>query len=793
MPPFTGGIFLQLIPYIALYGMVKSFYRRFFGLRKTAISGLMFGEKMRIKKILTYIACFAAFLLLCLTEKKMGLFAFSVPFFIALVYCRLNIPLLCLSYAASSMILNANVQNLLFALTPCAVVLIGSFLHFRLRKKPSYFILSLYTFLSLLPRIFFATEDIYRIVNIVVSFIGAQIFTFISVSFLYPFTVRGPGFPMRQSETVSLCVLLAVAFAGISYLKPFGINLFMLFASALILLGLYIKPAFAGLAAAVAGLGGAIAQFSPAIIAMCVCLAAAAAVFKDVNFYITCLSAFVCYVLFTVIFSMGLDWRVLAPAAAGCLVAALFPKKVLQPLKTEDIDTFATRTALNRDRQELSEKLDGLSKVFFDMQDILRLDLADKKREYNKRMVTESVVKKCCGPCPYKKPCNEEFGGSYIAENLVLHAMENGRVTLLDLPSAFSTGCKRVSALISSANETVMKIKRRQEINASIEEGRELLIDQMSGVGMLLERLSQDMKSRLSYDTHLENRLLSELSAANIAVSEVIVFGVNKKTNRVILTVREKDASNSELSALVSHVMGRKMAVLKRDTNVNGRVSVHFHPAPKFELLYGEKAVCGDGGFCGDNREAVRLDENRLMLILSDGMGMGERAYRTSMNAILMIESFYRAGFDHETVLATVGRLLSLRESEDFNALDISVIDIKKGTVDFIKQGGRESFLVSNGIVEVVECGSLPLGIVTESMPIIEQRKLQTGDVLMLASDGVIDSLGVDAIKEILLETKTVNPQVIADIIIDNAALHASEKGRIDDMSCLVARVVSAA
>jgi len=84
MPPFTGGIFLQLIPYIALYGMVKSFYRRFFGLRKTAISGLMFGEKMRIKKILHTLRALPRFYCFVLRKRKWGCSLF--PFLFLLLW-----------------------------------------------------------------------------------------------------------------------------------------------------------------------------------------------------------------------------------------------------------------------------------------------------------------------------------------------------------------------------------------------------------------------------------------------------------------------------------------------------------------------------------------------------------------------------------------------------------------------------------------------------------------------------------------------------------------------------------
>jgi stage II sporulation protein E len=234
--------------------------------------------------------------------------------------------------------------------------------------------------------------------------------------------------------------------------------------------------------------------------------------------------------------------------------------------------------------------------------------------------------------------------------------------------------------------------------------------------------------------------------------------------------------------------MRQKMQEHSRENSIKGNVILHYIVAPAFDVVYGDMALAKDGQ-CGDSRKAERISEDKIMLILSDGMGSGQRAYDASMNAILMIESFYKAGFDHNTVLSCVGRLLGLREEEEFNALDIVVIDVSNGFADFIKQGGRESFILSNNSVEVIQCGSLPLGIVEDVYPIVEQRKVSDGDIIVLVSDGIVDFLGVDMIKEILLTSDTVNPQVFAELIVNNAERMCGDQPP-DDMSCIAARII---
>lgn len=745
------------------------------------------------KKLLPYMAYLGIFSLLILTEQKMGIAAFAVPFLMALVFCRQNIPVVCLMYAGVSMAFTPTVINLVFAFSPAIVVIIGSFLHYRLKKRLSLVTLSIYTLLSLTPHIVFTSSDIYQIVNTVVSIVGAEILTYVMVSVAYPVLVRGSGYRLKHAEAIACFITVSILFMGISFLDIMGISLFFGFAAFAVLITLAVSPSHAVPISAAIGLGGAVAQFSPIFIALCVGIGLVSSAFKDLHFAYAAVAAFLAYFTLSIVFSVGIGWH-LAAVGGGCLLSCFVPRKWLFSVLSSSVETFATRTVLNRDRQEISSRLGDLSNVFYEMQDILRLDLGEKKKQYDKATVAKEIVGRCCSQCPYKKLCTEQFGsGTYVADHVAACAMEGGRVMLLDLPSGLTNGCKRISALMATANEVMTRLKRRQEINTSIEQGREMIIDQMGGVGMLLSKLGGDMKSRLSYDTALEQKLIRELLNINVNASEAIVYGIDKRVDRVIITIKEGEAGNKNLRTVVSNVMSRRMVETKRERNTNGRASLHFVPAPKYEVLYGEKAVSGDGVFCGDNREAVRLDENRLMLILSDGMGTGEKAYRSSLNAIRMIESFYRAGFDHETVLSCVGRLLCLREQEDFNALDIAILDIKSGAIDFIKQGGRESFVLSNGLVDVIDCGSLPLGIVSESVPLIEQRKASEGDVLILCSDGVIDVLTVDGIKDILLNVNAVNPQLLADIIIDNAVKMSNITEKKDDMSCLVARIVTAA
>jgi stage II sporulation protein E len=744
------------------------------------------------KKPFYYTSYFVIFLMLFFVEKNMGIRPFALGFFMALLYCRQNILIICPLFAAASMIVQPTVINLIFAFAPCIVTLAAYFLHYKLKKKTTMLFLSIYIFLSCIPLLIMYTADIYQITNTVITILGAEAFLFCCATFLHPLLTRGLKYKLRHEERLSLYLFLIALFTAISFFEPFGYSIIFTVAVFAIILCKQTLYPLTLIAAALFGISSAIATQSFYALAMLVCLALVALAFKRNNIYITASAVILAFFGINYFLGGGVALMTVLPFVVGGALAMLVPPSLIRKIKkieSTNMAGFSTRTLLNRDRGDVAKRLNRLSQIFYDIQDILKADLHRKKTSYDEKLITREVCNKCCYQCPYSAVCREKMGDtSYAVSGLVLAAMEGGKATLLDTPPVLTSQCKRINNLITSTNETVTRYKKRQQVEQSIEQGREMIISQMAGVGLILEKLGEDMRICVSYDTLLEKAIFEELCRINILADDIIVFGRNKRIDRITLNVKEGDANRAEIGEILSEMMRQKMQEHSRENSIKGNVILHYIVAPAFDVVYGDMALAKDGQ-CGDSRKAERISEDKIMLILSDGMGSGQRAYDASMNAILMIESFYKAGFDHNTVLSCVGRLLGLREEEEFNALDIVVIDVSNGFADFIKQGGRESFILSNNSVEVIQCGSLPLGIVEDVYPIVEQRKVSDGDIIVLVSDGIVDFLGVDMIKEILLTSDTVNPQVFAELIVNNAERMCGDQPP-DDMSCIAARII---
>jgi serine phosphatase RsbU (regulator of sigma subunit) len=169
---------------------------------------------------------------------------------------------------------------------------------------------------------------------------------------------------------------------------------------------------------------------------------------------------------------------------------------------------------------------------------------------------------------------------------------------------------------------------------------------------------------------------------------------------------------------------------------------------PRINLISGvAKAVGGRDCISGDNYSTDPLDGNRLLVLLSDGMGSGRQAYHDSDQVVSRVEQLLETGFSLAMATELVHRWLLAQGREDVGTtLDAGVIDLVSGESALIKAGAAASYLLreqEQGIwqVELLNPESMPLGIFEELHTGICHVRLHPGDMLVMMTDGVLDGL----------------------------------------------------
>ncbi len=82
----------------------------------------------------------------------------------------------------------------------------------------------------------------------------------------------------------------------------------------------------------------------------------------------------------------------------------------------------------------------------------------------------------------------------------------------------------------------------------------------------------------------------------------------------------------------------------------------------------------------------------------------------------------------------------------------------------------------------------MPLGILEEVEPKITKTALSGGDMVIVVSDGITDAFKEEDIQNFINNINTLNPQVLAENILDKATVLNGGLPK-DDMTVLVGKI----
>lgn len=480
------------------------------------------------------------------------------------------------------------------------------------------------------------------------------------------------------------------------------------------------------------------------------------------------------------------------------IIAAAFftvvPPKPFAALK-EKLCAFRekqlVRTTINRNRLMLSNRLYELSGVFTEMAwafSAFRKNGSTPER--SKIAMIKEIRINVCKACPCSGQCKKfEYDAEEEISKMVDVGLAKGKISLIDVPSSLGDKCVKLSEMTFGLNKMLSEY-RSYALNASnLATGRQLIAEEAEGVSEILRGLALESGALLKYQSKLERTLAGNLLKNGFFASELLVYGEGENTT-LCLILAMKEFTVGKLQTVIDKTVGFSMTLTEKTNVTEDKFYLVFKKAPAYDAVFGVSKVTKDGSeISGDTHAVSRISENKFLVALSDGMGSGTDAEAISSVSLSLIESFYKAGMESELILNTVNKLLSINAEDSFTALDVSVIDLKSCSADFIKYGSPYGFIVGDGGVRIIEGNTLPLGILSELKPSVCSAPLSDGDMIVLTTDGISDAFGSSQeVIDFLRKVPAKNPQNLADELLNKAITMADGKKR-DDMSVLAVRV----
>lgn len=172
---------------------------------------------------------------------------------------------------------------------------------------------------------------------------------------------------------------------------------------------------------------------------------------------------------------------------------------------------------------------------------------------------------------------------------------------------------------------------------------------------------------------------------------------------------------------------------------------------------------------------------------------LGRQANNSSSTVIKMLKRLLTTGFDKNVSIELINSAINLNSnSETYATIDIAIIDLTNGNIEFIKNGACPTFIKKNKKVDIVKSINLPAGMLDKIDLVIYDKDLLGEEIIVMCSDGIIESNKDLVNKEIWLKDMleniaTNNVQKIADSIIEEAISNGDGVAN-DDMTVIVVK-----
>lgn len=360
---------------------------------------------------------------------------------------------------------------------------------------------------------------------------------------------------------------------------------------------------------------------------------------------------------------------------------------------------------------------------------------------------------------------------------IINHTYEVGKINYLwkqkmkDSKKTISNQLEGVSKVISSvANEINEEQKNKEQFKKEQEE----IIKLCREKDIIIEDITIKQEDSKKYSIHIYMNACEKNK-----INECPVSKIEKILSRVL---------QDEI------VIQNEKCAMKKNEKICKQI---YRSKDKFLLQLGIAKKTKDGMIVpGDTSICTRLQDGKYLIAISDGMGSGPEAQKSSKIAIKMLERLLMNGFDKDTSIELMNQSMCLStEDEMYATLDIMILDLYTGNAEFIKNGACPTYFKDHKTVQIIKSFALPAGILNNIDLVTYDKDINQNEIFLMCSDGILEANTEYQNKEIwiknlLEQIETDNVQKIADIILKEA-IDCAYGAVKDDMTVIVGKIVS--
>ncbi len=430
---------------------------------------------------------------------------------------------------------------------------------------------------------------------------------------------------------------------------------------------------------------------------------------------------------------------------------------------------------------DLSEAFSDLSKVFYTLSDRTR-----RPGLIDTRQICDGVCDLYCPKCFYRNICWErEYSSTQDVFSKIAKALhDKGYVESADVDDYMKDRCRNMSKILEKINDS-----HGEMLEKLIRQNRtEVFAMDYESIGHLL---SAEVKANCNEFLPSE-ALMKKLSEAakymKFFARNICVYGKRK------LTVIASGVEMGSMKMPASEIKRcfENVCEVKFDTpafEVEGDyVTMTLESARRFTVDCAAASNTKENEkMCGDLVCMFENGNDYFYSLISDGMGSGREAALTSRLCGIFLKKMLAAGNSKPVAMEMLNNFIRSKNTECFSTVDLLEIDLLNGYASFIKSGAVASYVLRGDKLFRIASNTMPVGITKEINAEEVKFELESGDVIVMVSDGVGQSTeDTVRVSNILTYSWEDDLQKMADKILYNAVENSS---RSDDISVGIIRV----
>lgn len=391
-----------------------------------------------------------------------------------------------------------------------------------------------------------------------------------------------------------------------------------------------------------------------------------------------------------------------------------------------------------------------------------------------------------------------------ITEKELIKILEKNNNYIVGFENTKSKANEDINKIVKAINYSYRVSKINFIWKKKFDESKKNISEQLKGVSEVISKMAEDISKEDDEFATEKKEIFKLLEQKEIEIKNIEIK--KKSSGRYLVDVYTDICNNTDgtecdikkINKIINKVLKQDLIIQNQECGLRLERNIckfTYISDDKYYIQIGtaKSTKCGSP-VSGDSSLQIKLQDGKYLLALSDGMGSGPEAMKSSKIATKMLERLLTAGFEKDVSLKLINSTLSANSKDDMYAtLDIEILDLYNGNMEFIKNGACPTYIKRGRNVQLLKSVSLPTGILNELDLVVYDYDLQDGDILIMCTDGVIDSNKEYLNKQLWLrylleDLETDDAQKIADIIIKEAIDNDFGKQK-DDMSVIVAKI----